>query len=302
MNWFIIAILAPLFWAVSNFIDKFLISKYFKSDTGTLVMYSSLIGLPIAILIAIFKPEVLYLNLITAILVIFNSFLFLLYLFPYFKALSKADASIVVPLFQMIPVFSYFMAFFLLGESLSLIQIIGSLIIILGSIGISLKIDGKRTRLKKDVLFLILLASFLVALNSLFFKFFAIDVSFWVVSFWQYLGFFIFGLILFVFVKSYRKNFLSSFERNSVSIIRLNIVNEVFNISALIILSFATLLAPLTLVWVINGFQPIFAFSIGIVLSLIYPHLIKENLDKKVIIQKIFFILMILAGAYLLNL
>lgn len=302
MNWFIIAILAPLFWAVSNFIDKFLISKYFKSDTGTLVMYSSLIGLPIAILIAIFKPEVLSLNLITALLVIFNSFLFLLYLFPYFKALSKADASIVVPLFQMIPVFSYFMAFFLLGESLSLIQIIGSLIIILGSIGISLKIDGKRTRLKKDVLFLILLASFLVALNSLFFKFFAIDVSFWVVSFWQYLGFFIFGLILFVFVKSYRKNFLSSFERNSVSIIRLNIVNEVFNISALIILSFATLLAPLTLVWVINGFQPIFAFSIGIVLSLIYPHLIKENLDKKVIIQKIFFILMILAGAYLLNL
>jgi len=301
MNWFIIAIFAPLLWAISNFIDKFLVSKYFKSNVGTLIIYSSLIGLPVAALIVLFKPQVLSLNWTTASLIILNSFLYIIYLFPYFKALSKADASLVVPIFQTVSVFSYFLAFFVLGETLFKTQIIGSLLIIFGAVGISLKINERKLHLTKDVLFLQLLASFIVALNSLFFKFFAIKLDFWTVSFWQYTGILIFGLILLTFVKSYRKDFLLAFKRNSGSIIGLNVINEVVNITATIIFTFAILLAPLALVWVINGFQPLFAFLIGIGLTLFFPHLIKEDLNKKIILQKVFFMLIIFLGAYLLN-
>src|SRR3989338_3001237 len=138
MNWILIAMFAPFLWAGSTFIDKFLISKYFRSGVGTLVLYSSFIGLPVAFLIFLFKPSVVSISVTTAIFIIVNSFLFILYLFPYLKALSKADTSIVVPIFQTIPVFSYILAFFVLGETLSRMQIIGSLIIIFGAIGISL--------------------------------------------------------------------------------------------------------------------------------------------------------------------
>ncbi|MFA5051175.1 MAG: EamA family transporter [Patescibacteria group bacterium] len=301
MNWLFIAILSPLLWTITCFIEKFLISKYFKSSIGTLVIYSSLIGLPVAILIAFFNPRVLSLNWTTSIFIILNSSLYIIYLFPYFKALSKADTSVVVPIFQTIPVFSYFLAFFILKETLSGMQIIGSLLIILGAVGISLKFKDKKIHLTKDVLFLQLLASFIVALNYLFFKFFAIKLDFWTVSFWQYLGFIIFGLILLIFVKSYRRDFILSFKKNSGSIIALNAVNEILNIVAMIIFTFATLLAPLALVWVINGFQPLFAFLIGIGLTLFFPHLIKEDLRKKIILQKIFFILLMFFGAYLLK-
>jgi uncharacterized membrane protein len=255
MDWLLIAILAPLLWAITNFIDKFLISKYFKSGVGTLIIYSAMIGLPVALLIVLFKPDVLYLNLTTATLIILNSFLYILYLFPYFKALSKADASIVVPIFQSIPVFSYFLAFFVLGETLSNMQIVGSLLIVFGAVGISLKLENKKISLTWDILFFQLLASFIVALNYLFFKFFAINLDFWTVSFWQYLGFVIFGIILLIFVKSYRKDFLLSFKVNSNKILGLNAINEILNIAATIIFTFATLLAPITLVFVINGFQ-----------------------------------------------
>jgi len=301
MNWLLVAILAPLLFVITNFIDKFLVSKYFKSSVGTLIIYSSLIGLPVALLISIFKPSVLSLNLVTASLVIINSFLSIAYLFPYFKAISKADTSVVTALFQTIPVFTYFLAFFILGESLTGMQILGSLLIIFGAIGISLKFD-KGIHLKKDVLFLQLLASLLIALNFLFFKFFALELDFWTTSFWQYIGFFIFGLLLLVFIKSYRKDFFLSFKRNSGSIIGLNVINEAMNISGLIIMTFATILAPITLVWVINGFQPLFVFLIGIGLSIFFPHLIKEDLNKKVIIQRILFILLMFLGAYIISL
>lgn len=301
MDWLIIAFLAPLLWAVSNFIDKFLISKYFKGGTGTLVIYSCLIGIPVSLLILLFKPEVLSINLGTAFLVLLNGFLYISFLFPYFKALEKADTSVVIPMFQTIPVITYILAFFVLGETFTNIQFLASSLIILGAIGISLKFDGRKTRFRSDVVFLMLLASFIVALNSLLFKFFAIELNFWTVSFWQYLGFSALGILLLLFVKGYRKDFLSSFKKNGKKIISLNIMNEVINISAVLIFTFATLLAPLSLIWVINGFQPLFVFLMGLLLTLFLPHLLKEEISKKIILQKIIFIILMLVGAYLLG-
>ncbi len=300
MNWFYLAILAPFLWAISNFIDKFLVSKYFKSSSGALIIFSSLIGLPVAILIAIFNPAVLTLKLGLGVLIIFSSFLGILYLFPYFKALNKADASVVVPIFQSIPVFTFFLAYFVLGEMLNGMQIFGSVLIILGAVGISLKFD-KGIRLTWGVLFLQLFASFLISLNILFFKFFALDAGFWTVTFWENLGAFIFGLGLLVFTKSYRTDFILYLKRNKEKIIWLNVINEIINLIAVIVFTYAVLLAPLALVQVINGFQPLFVFLIGIGMTLLFPQLIKENLERRVIIQKILFILLMLIGAYLLN-
>lgn len=301
MNWFIIALLAPLLWAITNFIDKFLISKYFKGKEGAMIIYSTLIGIPVFVLIYLFFPHVLKINPITALIIILNSFLLVIYLFPYLKALDKADASIVVPIFQTAPVFSYFLAYFILKETISNIQIIGSLLIILGAIGISLKFEGKKIHLTKDVLFLQLLASFLVALNFVLFKLFALELDFWIVSFWEYVGLAIFGIFLLFFVKNYREDFFKSIKLSGKKIIGLNTLNEILNISATIIFSFATLLAPLALVWVVNGFQPVFIFFIGIFLTIFFPHIIKENLSAKIVIQKIIFILIIALGTYLLN-
>lgn len=301
MNWFFIAVIAPFLRACSNFIDKLLISKYFKSWVGTLIIYSTLIGLPVAFIIALLNPHVLSIKTSTAICIILNSFLYISYLFPYFKALQKADVSVVVPIFQTIPVFSYFLALVLLGETLTTIQIWWSLLIILWAIGITLTLQDKKIHLPKDVFLLQLLASFIIAVHFLLFKYFAIQWDFWTVSFWQYIGFAIFWIVLLVFVKQYRQDFVMSFTKNSKALLWLNAFNEIVNIIAVIIFSFASLLAPLTLVWVINSFQPLFVFLIGMLLTLIAPHLIKENVNKKVLLQKIVFILLMFLGTFLLH-
>jgi uncharacterized membrane protein len=300
--WFILPLIATFLWASTNFIDKFLINKHFKGRQGALVLYSAFIGLPIFILIGLFNPEVLKINFITAILIILNSFLYVVYLIPYFRALSKADTSVVTPLFQIIPVFTYFLALFFLDEHLSLNQILGSILIIMGAVGISIRIKKKSFHLRKEVLGFMLLASLLVSLNWFFFKFFALELDFWKTSFWQYIGYTLFGLLLFSFKKSYRVDFINSFKKTKGKIIFLNALNESLNISAIIIFSYASLLAPLALVSVLNGVQPVFLLFMGIILSKFFPKIIKEDISKRVIIQKMILFILIIAGIYLINL
>ena len=301
MDWFILGVISQFLWSVTNFIDKGLIEKYFKSGVGALIIYSCLIGLPTSLLILILKPEVFFIDFFTATLIVLNSFLLIIYLFPYFKALGKSDASLVIPMFQMISVFGYFLAFIILGERLTGIQIGASLLIILGAIGISARFDNGRIRFHRSVFFLMMLASLLLSINALFFKFFAVSLDFWTVSFWSYFGFFIMGMIFFLFFRTYRNDFLSSLSKNKKSVISWSFFNESLNIIAQIIFTYATLLTALSLVLVTNGFQPVFVFLIGLFLSVFYPHIIKENISRGAIVQKIIFILIIFVGAYLLN-
>jgi len=297
MNWILIALLAPLLFSISAFIDRFLVSKYFKSGFGALVVYTGLLGLPVFVLIYLFKPEVVQVGLISALLMIINSFLVIGYLFPYYAAIRKTDVSAVIPLFQIIPVFSFILAFFILKETLTWPQIGAGSLIVVGAVGISLNFKEK-IELKKGLLGLMLLAALMISLNRTVFKFFAINLDFWTVSFWEYLGFFVFAVLLLLCSKKFRSEFVNSFRENKNTIIGLNAVNEMVNLTATII---ATLLAPLALVSAVSGLAPVFVFIFGIILSLFWPKIIKEDLSWQTIVQKVVFIVIIFIGGYLLN-
>lgn len=302
MNWLILAFLAPLLWAFSNFIDKYLVEKHFKGGIGSLFLYSSII-IPaiLCLLIFVFKPEVLEMNLVPAILMGINGIIYITYLLPYYKALDKADASSVVPIFQSIPVFTYILALFVLGEALTQTQIIASTMILAGAVGISLKFEGKKIKFKFDVVMLMLLASLMVSINSVLFKFFALDFDYWTVFFWECVGILIFGIFLFIFANKYRREFISSLKKNGSRVLSLNALNEIIDIIAIMVFSYAWLLAPIALVSVINGFQPFFVFILGIILTLFFPKIIKEDISKGAILQKIVFIGLMIWGAYLLS-
>ena len=302
MNWFLIALIPPALWSATNHIDKYLVSKFFKGGgVGALMVFSSLIGIFILPFIAISHPEVLAFST-TSILIAINGFLYILAVLPYFYALQKDEASICVPLFQLIPVFSYVLAYFVLGETLTNNQLLGGLLIVLGAIGISLDLsDGKKVKFKKEVFWLMLLSSVIFALNFLFFKYFAIQSSFWFTSFWEYVGFAIFAFLLMVFVKSYREQFVTVMKTNRAVVLSVNGANELLNIVAKVAFNYASLLTPITLTWIVNGFQPFFVFLYGVLITLFFPRLGTENLAKRHVSQKIIAILVMFAGTFLLN-
>ncbi len=302
MTWFLIALIAPVLWAVSNHLDKYLISRYFtKGGVGALMIFSAVIGFLLLPVIYFIEPAVLSLNPIFAAMQTLNGMMYVVAILPYFYALNKEDASMVAPLFQVMPIFGYFLALIFLGENLTITQMSASLLIIFGAVLISMKNDGKGKKFKSQVFWLMMLSSFFLSVNGLIFKYVAIHTDYWASSFWEYVGLSVCAILLFIFVKSYRRQFLNVFAYDKTAVLTLNGLNEVVNTGGQLVMSYATLLAPLALVWVVNGFQSLFVLIIGIFLAIFFPKLTDESLDKKYILQKVIAILVMFMGMYLLN-
>ncbi|MCX6713771.1 MAG: EamA family transporter, partial [Candidatus Vogelbacteria bacterium] len=219
MNWFFLALLAPALYAVTNFIDKYLIDKYLskdkfkQEDVGSLVLFSTSFALVVLPLIAIFEPAVFNVKLIPALVMMLNGIIVAGAIILYLHAIEKDEVSVVMPFFQLIPVFGYGLAILVLGEYLSLAQIISSLIIILAAMILSFDLTGEKIRIRKEVILFAGGSSILYALTDVIFKKLAIDDGFWVSAFWQYTGVLVAAIIIFVSVKTYRQDFLNVFKR-----------------------------------------------------------------------------------------
>ncbi len=90
---------------------------------GAIVIFAASVGvvtLPIAFYL---QHEAFDLELHQSLLLALNGALYLCALTPLLKALRISDASTVIPILQIIPVFSFILAWVFLGETLSFQQI-----------------------------------------------------------------------------------------------------------------------------------------------------------------------------------
>ena len=73
-----------------------------------------------------------------------------------------------------------------------------------------------------------------------------------------------------------------------------------FSVSEAVTL-YATLLAPVALVLLVNSFQPLFVFAFGAVLTLLFPNVAKESLGRVKMLQKGVGICLMLIGGFLIS-
>ena len=132
MQWFFIALGAPFLWALVNISDQYLVEKYTtgKRGSGGLVLFSSLIGIFVAIAIGIFVNGLFSVPLLDKILLITTGGITIAWIILYLFTLEIEDVSAVVPWFLTIPIFGYVFGYVFLGETLSAQQLLGSLIIL----------------------------------------------------------------------------------------------------------------------------------------------------------------------------
>jgi uncharacterized membrane protein len=299
MSWIFYALLAPAIWGAVNHIDKFIISKYFSHAPVTLlVLFTSMTAGIAAIVISFFVP-VFAISLSQALWIVIGGIIFVASYVPYVYALQEDEASLVAPLFQMIFVFSLILGYIFLGEKLTTIQIIASLIVIVGAIVLSIDLDSTVRKIRSLSFFRMMLASFLVAVNMLIFKMVALGSSFWVTTFWEYVGAVIFGFILLGISKNSRNAFFTVLKEKR-SVIGWNIFNETLNLIARLSANFASLVVPLALVSVANGSQPFFIAIYGLLIPIIFKGTEKEKFYGKYLAQKVVSILLMILGAYFL--
>ena len=63
----------------------------------------------------------------------------------------------------------------------------------------------------------------------------------------------------------------------------------------------ASLLTPITLIWIVDGLQPFFIFLYGGNSHSLFPKISQENISKKILGQKIIAMLVMFIGIYLIN-
>ncbi len=301
MSWFVIALIGTVLYAISNHIDKSILERHFKvGEVGAVVLFSSLLSVVVLPVIYQLHPAVFSLGFETTVLLMMNGTLNIICLVLYFKALRDNEASQVVPFYQLIPVFSFFLGYFILGEVLNLQQIAACIIIIIGAAILSFDFTGAKVAIRKKVVALMLINSFLTAVTAVVFKLFAIKTGFWESVFWDFAGNLLIGALMFAFATSYRKSFLRVLHINSGRVLSIIIANGLVYIAAEGISLYATMLAPVTLVMTANGLQPLFVLVIGIVMAFAPTGTVKESLSKLVFVQKASAILVITAGALML--
>ena len=302
MSWFFLAIIGPFLYSMTNHIDKILLEKYFKDGgVGTLILVSSLLaGLALPILYFL-DPTIASVSGFNMFILAVSGILNIGVLWLYFLALKDEEASIVIVFYQLVPVFGLGLGYFILGEILTELQLIAMAIIILGTTIISFEIDDENNfKLRKLTIVLMTTASFLWALESVLFKYVALEENVLRSLFFEHLMLLLVGIIIFVCVRSYRTHFITAIKTNSVGILSLNVLNESLYTLGNVVLAFAYILAPIALVLLTNSFQPIFVFAIGVFLTLCFPKLTVERIQVQHVLQKLLAIIITGIGTYLL--
>ena len=302
MSWFFIALWAPFLLACANHTDKLLLSRYLKEKSiGSIVILSSLFSGVAIPIILFFQRKAYDVNLIQGSALVATGMLSVFAAVCYLQALDLDEASFVTPLYQTVPIFAYFLSYLILGETITLIQGLGSCVIIAGALALSFEFGRRGTMFKRNVVALMLGASFLSAVNGVIFKLVAMQAGFWVSLFWGFVGQVVTGLTLLSSVPSYRRDFLDLFKRQQFSAVGLIALSRtLFSVSEAVTL-YATLLAPVALVFLVNSFQAGFVFALGIVLTLFFPRIAKESLGRTKMLQKGTGIGLMLVGGYLIS-
>lgn len=302
MNWFIIALAGPILWAIVNHIDKYLLSSHFKGKSiAALMMFSTLTSIIVLPIFYIIRPTIFDISPQQAGILIFVGILSAIGIWLYLLALDEDEASVVVPLFQTIPIFGAIFAYFFLGEVLTTQQLIGCVLIIAGSMILTLEIEEEqKITFKRKVLLLMLGSSILFGFYETLFKVVAMEEEFWVASFWEQAGLMLMGIFL-LFINRYRRDFIMLLTKNGKGIMSLNLGSELLTIIGNIAVNFAIIIAPVALVLTVSGFQPLFVFFFGVIITLFIPRLGRERLGKRHIIQKLLSIIVMFIGVLMIQ-
>jgi len=303
MTWLLAAIFAYFLLAVVFLIDKYLLKARLPSPK----IYSFYIGGLGALALVLIPfvdflapeqpPRQIFLSILAGAVFIFALFIF-------YSALKKFDVSRVAPAVGgILPLFTLGLVYFFLNqkEVLEFREIIAFAFLVVGSLLITIE-----TRTIKNISLksfqLAALAAFFLALSFVLMKLVYLNQPFWSGFIWMRIG----GLLIafcFLATKEVREELFSKrviLQKKTAAIF---LSNQMLGGGAFILQNWAVYLAPLAFVAIINalqGIQYVFLLIFTIFLSLKFPWFLKEKISLKILLQKIFAILLIGAGLALL--
>jgi hypothetical protein len=91
------------------------------------------------------------------------------------------------------------------------------------------------------------------------------------------------------------------FRANPLPVLGINVANEAINLGGMLGSRYALVLAPLSLVQAVTGTTSIFVYAFGVIITLVCPHLGREDVSPRNLIQKGFAAIVVAIGVALVN-
>jgi drug/metabolite transporter (DMT)-like permease len=298
MNWLILALAAPALYAISVFIDKYVVEHKVKDSRGVPFYGATAAGIFGTLLwLASGMPT---LELKPTLILMASGLFSITAMAFYFYALSKSHASYINAMFQLIPIFILILAVVLIGERLNAMQLAGFFIVFAAVVGLSIEKDDARIRFNK-AFFAMIASSFFFASASVMIKFAGEFDNFAALLVYEAWGLALGGVVLFGVYKTGRRAFLQSFKSVGRSTLAVMFSNEALFILSKALTFLAISLGPVALVGVLGGTQVFYGFLYGVVLTLLLPTIFKEDLSEKTLVKNILLAIVLLSGVWLVG-
>ena len=297
----ILAVIASAFYAIASHIDKYLISKAVKNaDYKSLTIISTLVaGAAMTIIYMFVCRFQLFFDPPSVLLLLFNSTLYTLALIFWFKALSRDDTTIIIIMFQLIPVFSLFLSPIILGDQfVSPIQLVGGIIVTIAAIAITYEHGkGEFNKARLTTLALMTFVSFAYAIWYSIVRYINQSHDFNQTILWSNITRFVVGILFITFFKTYRNSFKKMLKKNGVKIISLNLMNEMFTSFGDVLSALAGTMASVAIVaFTTQGVEPFIVMLLGIAITKLFPRIEKENISKREVLRRTITIIVCLVG------
>ncbi|MGZ8879999.1 MAG: EamA family transporter, partial [Halobacteriota archaeon] len=295
VEWFYFALLSSVLISGVNIIDKILISDY-KIPPLVYVLVISATSLMPLVTLAFFHLTPLPLGILAFTILV--GFVRIYFTLPYFKALMVEEVSRVIPLLQLTPVFVLILSSVVLHEALRPQDYVAFGLLVLGGTLFAIRLTkGIRISL---AFYLMILASFLLALYSVALKYLFSVQDFYTIFIWvQIAGFITF--FQFIPFRPFRSSLVTTYKITSRKIGIIIVAEQAVAYVSLFAYNYAIAHGPITLISSVGATQPLFVLLFATILSYRFPRVLREELTRMDVALKVLGLIAIFAGTYLIQ-
>ena len=319
MQWFILAFIASILWAVVVIVDKFILTHYIK-DAVSYQVFLTLTMLPFLIFLLPFTSHNTNSStptILPVIIILLGVVMGLVYVL-YNKALLIEEVSRVTPLFYLSPLFVLLFSFMFIGEGLSLRRYVGIGLMVFSAISVSVSLrgrnrdygDGDRHNYRQShshtlhialspALLMILVLDIMNAGKDVISKLMLSHLDYLSYLFWFLLGN-IAGRPLLLLIPHNREKTLMIIKTLPPKVYLLSFINSTLAWAGYVLYFKAVSMTYISLVSAIPTTQPFLVFIFATLLGLFYPGLIEEKTDRRSLTIKGIAAVSVLIGAYLI--
>ena len=296
MLWIFLAISSHFLWAVENVVSKHIVSKRISNPYVFLVILTMAGGtvMIVAPFINFFVPSVWFLFLLAG-----TGFLYFYAGLPYIKAMQIEEVTRINILWNLMPIFSFFLGY-LIGDSLSLLEITAVLFLVSGGVMASIRHKNGKLSFSK-AFWLMMLSAFCYSVYGVVFRHITRTIPFSTAFVWV-IFFEVLAAASALFISRIRSDFKQAIKNAGRSLWWMILGLAIIANLGIFLNQWAISLRATALVFSFEGFQAIFVFLMAVLITRYDPNVLKEELDRKNILLKLTAVILMAAGAGLLGL